>query len=101
MRDGTTDTPESAVAQVAALAPGESYARARFIPRVHVTPDRIRTTKQRLLSALTPVIARAKEIAIRRKVSADYRIHSFHELTRDCDVVVAAVIVRKEDELDL
>lgn len=96
MKDGTTDTPESAVAQVAALAPGESYARARFIPRVMVTPDRIRTTKQRLLSALTPVIARAKE-----KVPADYRIHSFHELTRDCDVVVAAIIVRKEDELDL
>lgn len=95
MKDGNINS-ESAVAQVAALAPGESYARARFIPRIHVTPDRIRLTKQRLLSALTPVIARARE-----KVSADYRIHSFHEMTRDCDVVVAAVIVRQEDELDL
>lgn len=96
MKNGDNDTPASAVAQVIALAPGESYAKARFIPRIHVTPDRIRETKQRLLSGLTPVIARAKE-----KVSADYRIHSFHELTRNCDVVVAAVIVRKEEELDL
>lgn len=95
MKDGNAN-PASAVELVAALAPGESYARARFIPRVHVTPDRIRTTKERLLGGLTPVIARAKE-----KVSADYRIHSFHQMTRDCDVVVAAIIVRKEDELDL
>lgn len=96
MRDGTNDSPANAVTQVAALAPGESYARARFIPRIMVTPDRIRTTKQRLLSGLTPVIARAKE-----KVSADYRIHSFHQMTRDCDVVVAAIIVREEEDLGL
>lgn len=96
MKDGNNDSPANAVQQVAALAPGESYARARFIPRVHVTPDRIRAAKERLLGSLTPVIARA-----RKRVDAEYHIHSFHELTRDCDVVVAAVIVRKEEELDL
>lgn len=81
---------DNAVAQVAALAPGESYSKARFIPANFVTPEKIRLTKRRLISTLTSVL-------VRQKNHTDFRIHSFHNLTRDCDVVVAAVIVREPE----
>lgn len=81
---------DSAVAQVAALEPGESYSKARFIPSNVVTPEKIRLAKRRLVSTLTSVLGRQKN-------ETDYQIHSFHNLTRNCDVVVAAVIVREPE----
>ena len=89
MVDGN-QLPENAVAQVAALKPGESYGRSKFIPAYNVSPDGIRETKRRLLSAMTPVIARAK-----KRLDAEYRLHGFHVYTRDCDVIVSAVVSKE------
>lgn len=83
---------ESAVAQVAALSLGESYAQAKFIPVSGVTPRRIHQTKQRLLSTMTSIVSRA-----RKKTGIDYRIHSFHTYTQSYDTIVAAIIVRESD----
>lgn len=92
MRDGTTDSPESAVKQVAALREGHTYCRAEFIPAFHVTPEKIRRAKRELSHRLSPVIARAHKLSL-----ASYRLLTIHSFTVDYDVVVAGIIIRQSE----
>jgi hypothetical protein len=96
MRDGNSDAPESAVRQVAKLKAGDSYCRARFIPAIHVSPDAIRGSKRELSQLLSPVIARAAKLSF-----GDYRLLTIHSFTKDYDVVVAAIIVRQGDTIEI
>lgn len=97
MKDGNLDTaPESAVRQVAALKPGESYCRSTFLPAVRVTPENMRRAKRDLAHLLSPVIARAKQLSW-----GEYRLLTIHGFTKDYDVIVAAVIMRQDDGEEL
>ena len=87
----TDDPPESAVRQVANLRAGETYCKAKFIPAIGVSPDRIRRAKVDLMRTLSPVVARAKLLSY-----ADYAIHGIHSHTAQYDVVVAAIVVRTD-----
>lgn len=80
----------SAVQQVAALKPGESFAKTRFIPAGTLNTDDIPRAKQALLRTTASIVARAQE----RQPHHSYRTYSIHAFTRDYDVIVAAVIVR-------
>lgn len=89
MKDGTNDAPESAVRTVAKLGDGEAYCRTRFIPAISVNPETIRRNKREMAQALSPVIARAKQLSF-----GNYRMHTIHSFTPDCDVVVAGIVTR-------
>ncbi len=93
MHDGTNDAIPSAVRQVASLAVGASYCRARFVPSFCVTPTRIKDAKRELMQSMSPVIARARLLS----PANDYRAHTIHSFTRDYDVVVAVIVVREEE----
>ncbi len=84
MRDGTNDTPLSAVKQVSKLAV--------FISAFQYSPDRIREAKETLMHGISPVVARAKKATCH-----EYRTHAIHSFTPDYSVVVAIVVVREED----
>lgn len=92
MIDGSNDPPESAVKKVARLAPGESYAQARFMRGIEATPDNIRRAKRELMQALSPVVSRAAKLSFAR-----YSMHTIHSHTKTYDLVVAGIIVCEPD----
>lgn len=82
---------DSAVSSVRLLREGESYSRARFIPRTSITPEKIRDAKRRLLNQLTKVVSRAG--------AGPCKLYTIHAFTEHYDVIVAGVIVKGEEDL--
>lgn len=83
----------SAVAQVAALKPGDTYTRSTFIPAYRMSRETVNRAKRAMMSAMTPVISRARN----RRPGSEYRLSGIHALTADYDMIVAVVVVCAED----
>jgi hypothetical protein len=86
------DHPGSAVTAIANLEPGGSVCRSRFITQNLVSSALLYQTKRDLTNIVTKAVSRAKL----RNPAAVYRIHSFHNLTAQLDMVIVTVVVRNE-----
>lgn len=89
-------SPDSAVSQVANLAPGETYSRSVFIPITEAGGDRVSRTRQSLGKDLSPVVARARRRFDDRR---NYTTHTVQSLTERGDgVIVTGVVMRLPDD---
>lgn len=83
----------SAVDQTVRLKPGQTFSRSLFIPAWKVDPEEIRLARRRLVSYMTPVVARAREYKDR-----PYQVHTTTAFTKSYDVIVTGVVVIAEEE---
>ena len=84
---------DSATSQVLALKPGQTFSRSRLIRRQELDDGVIAQTRKKIMSYLSPVVARAKQ-----KDARTYGIHTAVAVTKDYDILVTGVIVLEGDD---
>lgn len=85
----------SIVSSIAAIAVGESYARAEFIPAARYSADIVLDAKTRLRNTLTTAVARVRN----KDKYARFRVNATQAFTDALDVVAIGVVTREPDEL--